>query len=319
MINQIPAERRLAAIGWQQQWQAKHEPMRIVSVSRTTSVLWGKIGERTGRIAGQLRHQSQTHELPVTGDWVDFIDRGEGRHGIIQSVLPRHTLLQRKSYRDETQVLCANVDTALIVVPLHQNFSSTLLERWLAFTTSAHINAIIVLSKADLITKPDSFIAIARTLTEAPVYAIDTRLTEQCEAISTQFKPGDTLVALGPSGGGKSTLSNSLIGKYLQATGDTRKKDGKGRHTTVSRRLLLCGAVTIIDTPGLKSLRPNINTIDLATVFPELAALASQCHYRNCRHNGEPNCAIATALADGRLEPRRWQSFQAMQAGTENY
>lgn len=318
MINQIPAEQRLAAIGWRQQWQAKHEPMRIVSVSRTTWVLWGKIGERIGRIAGQLRHQSQTHELPVTGDWVDFIDRGEGRHGIIQSVLPRHTLLQRKSYRNEIQVLCANVDTALIVVPLNQSFNSTLLERWLALAISANINAIIVLSKADLITSPGSFIATVQTLTEAPVYAIDTRSTEQCATISTQFKAGDTLVALGPSGAGKSTLSNSLIGKYLQATSDTRKKDDKGRHTTVSRRLLLCGSVAIIDTPGLKSLRPDINAADLATLFPELAALASQCRYRNCRHNGEPSCAIAEALADGRLEPRRWQSFQAIQTGIKN-
>lgn len=294
--------------------------MRVVSVRRSSCLLWGEVGERVGRPSGQLRQQaSQSDDLPAVGDWVDFKDMGAAATGIIHAVLPRRTLLVRQAPgTHKAQALCANVDTAFILSAMNKEFNPRRLDRYLMLVVSANIRPVLILSRADLAVDPDKFVRAARKLaSDIPIYALDVRSAQCRTRLAKEWQEGDTLVLLGSSGVGKSTLVNSLLDRSAQATGAVRRDGFKGRHTTVSRKLVLCGKVTIIDMPGLKALRPKLAPADLDMLFADLMQLQRQCRFRNCAHAGEPGCAVAEALATGQLTPDRWESFTRLKAEQE--
>lgn len=304
-------------MGWRGVQQYQYQPMRVVSVRRKSCLLWGEAGERVGRPSGQFRHQaSQTNDLPAVGDWVDFKDMGATATGIIHAVLPRRTLLVRQSPgTHKPQVLCANVDVAFILSAMNREFNLNRLDRYLMLVASANIRPVLILSRADLAVDPEKFVQAARKLaSDIPIYALDARSAECRTRLAKEWQEGDTLVLLGSSGVGKSTLVNSLLNQAVQTTSTVRRDGFKGRHTTVSRKLLLCGKVTIIDMPGLKALRPNLTDADLDMLFADLMQLQRQCRFRNCNHTGEPDCAVADALATGQLMPDRWESFTKLKA-----
>jgi len=205
------------------------------------------------------------------------------------------------------QVLVSNVDLALLVMGLDRDFNARRLERYLALARLAEVSAVLVLTKADTI----DGVALQRRCDEAratlgagtPLQALDARAPQAAALLAPWLPRGQTVVMLGSSGAGKSTLTNSLCGDTAQDTGAVRIDDGRGRHTTTTRTMrFTVGGACVIDTPGLRALRLDIDDeADLAGVFDDVGALAPNCRFRNCRHQSEPGCAVREGLSSERV------------------
>ena len=210
------------------------------------------------------------------------------------------------------QVLVSNVDTALLVMGLDGDFNPRRLERYLALVRAAGVAAVVVLTKADLATAaaaaPEQRVALLRERIPRPVgiVAVDATDARTCDALACWIARGSTLALLGSSGAGKSTLTNTLAGVAVQATGPISVATGRGRHTTTGRSLhRLPGGACIVDTPGLRTLRLDLDDAAVAGSFDDIASLAQRCRFADCRHAGEPGCAIDEALRTGALDPER--------------
>lgn len=318
-IDSLAASARLDALGWQQAHDYSHAPMRVVAVHRKSCILWGEVGERNGKVSGRLRGRLRSFELPTVGDWVDFEERGEADVGIIHEVLPRHTSLVRKvsAGRAKTlQTLSANVDLTLCLMPMTRPLDEELIARYVTFATGAGCEAAIIFTYLDQNADASAKYASGcrKVAPDVAVYAVDARQTSAREQLAPLLTAGRTLVLIGASGVGKSTLSNSIAGDEEQQTGATKATTGAGRHTTVSRRLILCPPVIIIDTPGLRNLNISGASPDFRQAFADLIELETRCKFRDCRHQQEPDCAVQAALASGELAAERWQIFRKLVA-----
>lgn len=306
-------------------------PMRLVEVQREHWLLHDGHHTHRARCDNTLQQdlQAQGESLAV-GDWV--LARPEQPVGCgitccITCRLPPVNQLVRRTRSGgrssqragvQRQALVSNVDTALLVMGLDHDFQLRRLERYLALVQLAggaqQMAAVLVLSKAD--TVPPEL--AARRLAEAaevlpprsPALALDLRQPQVAGALAAWLRPGQTLVLLGSSGAGKSTLANSLLAAHGAAdqvagrdTGAVRADDSRGRHTTTVRSLLpLAGGACIIDTPGLRALRLDLDDAEqLADAFGDVARLAPQCRFRDCQHLEEPGCAVRLAVDAPRL------------------
>jgi ribosome biogenesis GTPase len=201
-------------------------------------------------------------------------------------------------------VLVANADLALIVMGLDGDFNPRRVERYLALAQGAGAWPLIVLTKLDCATQPRQAIEdLRRRIPDAvPIEAVDATSAAAAAALAPYLAAGQTAVLLGSSGAGKSTLTNTLLGRAAQATGAVRADDSRGRHTTTARTLhRLPGGACLIDTPGLRGLRVDLDQADLAASFGDIAQLAGSCRFRDCRHLDEPGCAVRDGVAADRL------------------
>lgn len=256
-------------------------------------------------------------ERPTVGDWVVLnVDRMS-----VESLVPRRNLLRRRQADGlEAQPIAANVDTLFIVTACNDEFNPSRLERYLLVAEDAGVRPVIVLTKLDTTGDPRQFTeAVRQIASHVPVHALDARDPEAASVLRSWCGPGRTLVLLGSSGVGKSTLLNSLAGSARQKTAAAREADAKGRHTTSHRSLhALPDGTLIIDSPGIRELGLMEEQADPAAAFADVKALALQCRFRDCRHEQEPGCAVQAAAMSGELEPRRlqnWHRIRAEQAG----
>ncbi len=256
---------------------------------------------------------SGPHDFPVVGDWVMVDSLSPG--GRIHQVLPRKTVLSRKAAGEETvqQVIAANITVLLLVFGLDggRNFLVRLLERALAVAWNSGARPIVVLNKIDCANpeeREDSLWAARNAAPGADVLGVSALTSEGIAELKSLFQPGDTLGLLGKSGVGKSALVNAL-GQYQVRTGEQRKADLQGRHTTTSSRLYhLEHDISIIDSPGLRELQIWSDAQDVGSVFEEIREVAQDCRFSDCSHQGEPGCAVQEALNQGYLD---WQRYQA--------
>lgn len=269
--------------------------MRVSAIHRDILAVHDGVTEH----AAQLRHH---HAELAVGDWVLVEQDKHGARWVMQGIAPL-TQIARRSNDGQRQVLVSNVDTALLVMGLDEDFNPRRLERYLSIVQAAGVAPVVVLSKADAV--PD----VAEKLTllrqrlpgHVPLFAIDTRHAYDVEILAPWLAAGQSLVLLGSSGAGKSSLTNTLCGAE-QATNGLRHGDGRGRHTTTARSLHRCASgACIIDTPGLRSWRADADADTLAATFDDIAALATQCQFRDCQHAQEPACAVRGAIDADRL------------------
>jgi ribosome biogenesis GTPase len=267
---------------------------------------------------GRLLHDAPSPaDLPAVGDWVAVRLRPGETRADIHAVLPRRTKFARRAAGSacEEQVIATNLDTVFLVTALDQNYNLRRIERYLALAWESGAQPVIVLNKADLHAAPGSLRSeVAALAAGAPVVGLSATHDDCFSILAPWLQPHTTVALLGSSGVGKSTLINRLLGNDRQDTGDLSTAVGKGRHTTTRRELFATpDGVLIIDTPGMRELQLwDVAASAVQETFADIAALAARCRFGDCAHAAEPGCAVQAALADGELEPARWQSYQKL-------
>jgi ribosome biogenesis GTPase len=258
--------------------------------------------------AGILRWNA---ELPTVGDWV-HARRADATLALIENVEPRTTCISRqRPGGGGEQVLAANVDLIVLVMGLDGDYNLRRLERYLVLAAASGAEAMVALNKVDVCPEWSARLAEVRAvIRDAAALSAHESVAPIAEVVR-----GRTVVLLGSSGAGKSTIANALLGESRQAIQPVRESDSRGRHTTTRRMLLeLPGGGALIDTPGLRELALWAGQDSVEEVFADIAALARQCRFHDCVHAGEPGCAVSAALKTGELEPSRWASYQKLLA-----
>jgi ribosome biogenesis GTPase len=275
-------------------------------------------GERLARVAGRLRHQAASRaDFPAVGDWVAVQPPRLDGDARIRAVLPRFSRFSRRSAGDvtEEQVVAANIDTVFLVGGLDRDFNPRRIERYLVVAWESGAAPVIVLNKADLVDDEAPFVEQVRALAPAvPVHAVSTRRPGTVDVLRAYLGRGKTAALLGSSGVGKSSIVNTLAGEERLRTRDVREWDSRGRHTTTARQLILLPeSGVLLDTPGMREIQLWETGEALAGAFFEVEAIAETCRFRDCRHRGEPGCAVAQAVEDGRLDAARLESYHKLQ------
>jgi ribosome biogenesis GTPase len=307
---------------WQGRERPERLPARVISQQRGLWRIAGDFAECWAETSGTLRAAAETGgDWPAVGDWVAAeMLRGGGRP-LIQKVLPRCSKFVRKvaGRRLEEQVIAANVDTAFVVMALDGDFNVRRLERYLAQCFESGAKSIVVLNKADDCSDVATRVAAVETIAAGvPIFTVSARTGEGIDALDSFLTPGQTIVLLGSSGVGKSTLVNLLLQRDAQAVQTVRTSDSRGRHTTTSRELFaLPDGALLIDTPGLRELQLWDAAEGVEQAFSDIEALAAQCKYGNCGHTTEPGCAVQAAIAEGRLDQSRLENQRKLEREQE--
>jgi ribosome biogenesis GTPase len=296
---------------------AAHEVARVVSVHKASYVVTRGDREVFAELSGHLFHSTESPlDLPTTGDWVyaDFHD--DDTHAIIHGVLPRKSLLKRKTAGRvvDFQLIAANIDVAFIIQAVDADLNLRRLERYLVMVNESRITPVILLSKCDLVDE-EALEAIEeqvlRVAPQAMVRAFSNLNGENIPTIMNSLVPGFTYCLLGSSGVGKTSLLNSMIGNEQFETRAVREKDSKGKHTTTRRELIqLDNGALLIDTPGMRELGSLSVDAGLDETFSEIVELARHCKFNDCSHAGESGCAVLAAIAEGELSEKRFKNYR---------
>jgi ribosome biogenesis GTPase len=279
---------------------------RLVELHRETVVVHDGVAEHVARVRPALVRgfEAEDAELAV-GDWV-VARRDPHAAWWVEARLAPRSHLARRDPDGRRHPLASNVDIALLVMGLDGDWNLRRLERYVALAESSGVLPVAVLTKADLL--PPEAVAVrlaalcARLPARVEAHALDATDGSAPHVLAAHVGRGRTLVALGSSGAGKSTLTNALLGAAVQWTGPVRVHDSRGQHTTTVRSLhCLPQGGCVIDTPGLRTLRLDIDPEALAASFDDVEALAARCRFRDCRHAGEPGCAVRAVVDDDRL------------------
>lgn len=280
--------------------------MRLTEVHRETVELHDGLRSHAARVLPRLvRALDDDGTGLAVGDWVFVADDGHGQ-GWVHERVPPLSHIARRDADGRRHPVVSNVDTALLVMGLDDDFNPRRLERYLILVQGSGVLPVVVLTKADAVTPQVLDAARAQLRGRLPasvdLLAVNGRSPAAAQALQPWLSPGQTVVLMGSSGAGKSTLTNTLAGTAVQDTGAVREHDSRGKHTTTSRSLhRLPGGACVIDTPGLRTLRPDTDEARLALSFGDIAQLALQCRFRDCRHEDEPGCAVREGVGADRV------------------
>jgi len=302
----------LATLGWQPFFQQQ------LSLDEWDSAVPGRIIEQHKSeilvsTASGVVNINLVPSMPqmVVGDWI-LIDSNQ--HFI--RLLDRKTCFSRKAAgsKIKRQLISANIDTAFIVSSMNEDFNLNRIERFLALVNDAGADPVLILTKNDQTQTPNYFIDQAHSLdSNLVIESINSLDKESVAKLQPWVKKGNTIVMLGSSGVGKSTLTNTLLEDPLQTTSEIRVDDAKGRHTTTSRSLIsLRKGGLILDTPGMREIQIADCKEGLASTFADIEQYARKCRFNDCLHNNEPGCAVQLAIDSEELNQRRLMNYKKL-------
>lgn len=295
-------------------------PGRVTELHREQYAVMTERGELAAKLRGKYYYDSRMREeFPCVGDFV-LLEPNESGLSRIAQLLPRRTKFSRADLSGHAegyaktvleQVVAANFDTVFILSSLNFDFKVTRILRYLTQARQSGAEPVVILTKADLGCDPERPKAEVQALAPGvPVHAVSSRTGFGFEELAPYLAPGRTVVFLGMSGVGKSSLLNALMHKEVMEVRAIREDDSRGRHTTTHRQLfLLPSGAMVIDTPGMRELGlfGADEGIDLG--FGDVEELFTRCRFGDCRHQSEPGCAVTAALKDGTLSQERWKSY----------
>jgi ribosome biogenesis GTPase / thiamine phosphate phosphatase len=310
---------QLETLGWtpalqQELEQLRHErgqpelaPARVATEHPGSYQVFTEAGPEDASLGGRLRHIAQGRlDLPAVGDWVAL---GAGHR--VEAVLTRKSCFVRKAAHksSEPQVIATNIDRVFVVTSANSDFNPRRIERYLSAVWESGATPVLVLNKIDLCEDRERLLdSLGAARVGLPVACVSARDRYGAEELGSHIPPAGTIALVGSSGVGKSTLTNWLLGYEALATQAVLERDERGQHTTTHRQLLpLPAGGALIDTPGMREF--GLWNADVDATFHDVQALAGRCRFADCAHEGEPGCAIATALASGELEAERLESY----------
>lgn len=292
-------------------------PGRVARVDRISLLILTENGQSRAEATRDLLAELSRELWPAVGDWVAVRDRPQHDTDSIEAVLPRSSTLARKrvdsgrrNSAGQVQVIAANVD---YVFATHSavNVNLARLSREVVQIGQSGADPVVILTKMDLVEDPEQVIQeVEAAMPNVPVHLVDGLTGDGADPLRKYLAGNRTIVFIGASGVGKSTLSNHLLGREELVTREIRENDQRGRHTTTARHLIpVPGGGVLIDTPGMRSFALHEADESLSVAFSTIDDLALECAFRNCRHGAEPNCAVQAAIKSGELQAARLESY----------
>ncbi len=317
-VTDIPVISSLEEMGWNEQLEENFSAFvgpynagRVSAAQRTHYDVMLPNRVVSAPISGALK---KIRKYPVVGDFVVLLENLKTDSLVIVAILPRRTTLTRGGAGESSgeQILAANIDYAFIITDTGPDFNISRLERYLMIVHTSGAQPVVLLNKADL---TDDLSPVWEEISDLnknlPVFVISALKNTGLSNLQPYLQRGMTVVCIGSSGVGKSTLINALTGSDLQKTSDIRENDGKGKHTTTVRELYpLPSGALIIDTPGLREIRIWTASDSLDEVYGDILMYAKECRFSNCHHLTEPGCAVQKAIVDGELSEEKFKRYQ---------
>ena len=297
---------------------------RVVAEYKESYRVKNTNGEYLAKITGKQMFRALSREdYPAVGDWVT-ITKLDTERAVINSVLPRKTILKRKySSKSESQVIASNIDTAFLIESVDRDYNLNRFERYLAIAIEGKIKPVIVLNKIDLISEAELNLKISQIKNRfngIEVIPTSTISDNGYSKLAAYIKKGETYCFLGSSGVGKSTLINRLLGENSIKTASISHHTGRGKHTTSNREMyFLENGGMVIDNPGMRQVGMIESNSGIDNVFDEITTLSAKCKFIDCAHEHEPGCAVRAAVEAGLVDENKYSNYVKLKKESEYY
>jgi ribosome biogenesis GTPase len=295
-------------------------PGRVAAVHRERYQVITDLGEGWATLKGSIFYNNgQSVTYPTTGDFVAIRHNPAGDDTIFQVLKRRSEFSRLDSFNRIKQVVAANFDYVLILSSMNKDFNLNRLDRYIVSAWESGAEPLVVLTKSDISENPEHFIrSVKENSPGVQVFAVSSITGEGIPSLKEYLKRESTLVLLGSSGVGKSSLVNALAGTEVMKVKEIREDDSKGKHTTTHRQLIVLDDGTmVIDTPGMRELELWSADAGMEETFQDIESIAEDCRFRDCSHKEEPGCAVREALRSGEISEKRWNNYQKLKREAE--
>ena len=297
---------------------------RVAQQHKDSYIVLTREGNKRAVITGNLRYSASAKtDLPVVGDWVLLIASDDLY--LIYQVLPRYSKLERQAVQrtGDSQLIAANIDHALIVQSVDQNFNLNRLERYISICHAGNIGPVLVFNKTDLLSgdQLNELIShVGRRLPGVPLMTATTVVKNGALDLLKSLKPQKTYCLVGSSGVGKSSLINAMMQQAVMKTSEISSLHQKGKHTTTHRELfVLHNGPLIIDTPGMRELGVTEDAASIGQTFGLIDSLSENCRFTDCTHTDEPDCAVLQAIEEGQLDALSLKNYGKLQRESQRF